>query len=80
MFDLMTMYNSLNIKPGQSVVSQYGNIGKVFCKDSLTTGYSKEWIKFDDGTKVRVTTQIQRYPDKLESIKAEALKDGFLIQ
>lgn len=80
MFDLMTMYNNLNIKPGQCVVSQYGNIGKVFCKDSLTTGYSKEWIKFDDGTKVRVTTQIQRYPDKLESIKAEALKDGFLIQ
>lgn len=81
MYDLMTMYIQHHPnESGDAIMSRYKDIGAVFSADSDKTGYSKDWLTFKDGTKTRVTTQIQRNADKLETIKERAQKDGFLIK
>ncbi|MDE5922675.1 MAG: PD-(D/E)XK nuclease family protein [Muribaculum sp.] len=80
MYDLMNAYKKYTNKCGKDIVNRYGAIGSVFCTEDDKTGYSKASITFNDGTKRRVTTQIQRNAEKLKKIKDIAEKDGFLIK
>lgn len=80
MLDLMEMYDKHSSKTGKAIVSQYEKIGKVFCDDITTTGYSKDKFTFEDGTSKRVTTQIQRYAGNLKRIREIAEADGFFIE
>lgn len=79
MFDLMKMYKEHSVKNGSDIRSCYEKLGSVFCDNEKTTGYS-DWLEFDDKTRVRVTTQMQRNAEKLDRIKEIAQEDGFLIK
>lgn len=79
MRDLMEMYRTYepNI-PSTTIKNDYNKIGSVFIQaGTKTTGYLD--MMFADNTTARVTTQVQRNPEKLEQIKKQAEKDGFLI-
>lgn len=80
MYDLMNMYIKYCGKSGHNIMSRYHGLGAVFTDNPDTTGYSKDWLIFNDGTKTRVTTQMQRNSEKLDKIKDIAQKDGFLIK
>lgn len=80
MYDLMNMYIQSGSKSGCDIILEYKELGSVFCDNDNTTGYSKDWLTFADGIRVRVTTQIQRNAEKLDKIKDIAQKDGFLIK